>query len=81
MTLHRSADLEFKVQMEAAIAAARERLSSATTVKTAAKWASIDGEELVVRGSNGRRAQVSRARMKQWTARGEARFLAVLSRT
>ncbi|MEP7349262.1 MAG: hypothetical protein ABI668_04825 [Sphingorhabdus sp.] len=81
VSLHRSNDPEFKARMEAAVAGARERLSGASAVKTSAKWAAIDGEELVVRGSNGRRAQVSRARLKQWTARGEARFLSVLSAT
>ena len=81
VSLHRSADPEFKARMEACVAEAREQLSAASAVKTSAKWAVIDGEELVVRGSNGRRAQVSRARLKQWTARGEARFLSVLSAT
>lgn len=81
VTLHRSNDPAFKAQMEAAIAAARVRLSSAGTVKSSGKWAGIGGEELVLRGSNGRRAQVCRARLKQWTGRGEKRFLAVLSAT
>lgn len=49
------------------------------------KWANINGEKLVVRGSGGRgggrRVQVARARLKQWTAVEERRFLAVLSAT
>jgi hypothetical protein len=42
------------------------------------KWRHLDGEELVVRGSRGRRVQVARARLKQWTPRIEARLLALL---
>jgi len=34
-----------------------------------------------VRGSRGRRVQVARARLHQWTPRVEARFLALLERT
>ena len=45
------------------------------------KWAFQDGEELVVRGSRGRRVQVARARLHQWTPRVEARFLALLAET
>jgi hypothetical protein len=71
--------------MEAAIAEARERLSRAGAVTSDGKWANINGEKLVVRGSGGRgggrRVQVSRARLKQWTAAEEKRFLAVLSAT
>ena len=81
MTLHRSTDPAFKARMEAAIVAARERLSRAGAVTTAGKWANINGEKLVLRGSRGRRVQVSRARLKQWTAGEEKRFLAVLSAT
>ena len=32
-----------------------------------------------MRGTNGRRTQIARARMKQWTPRAEARFLAALA--
>ena len=46
-----------------------------------AGWRFQDGEELVVRGSRGRRVQVARARLHQWTPRVEARFLALLERT
>lgn len=85
VTLHRSTDPAFKARMEAAILAARARLSSAQDVKPSSKWANIDGEKLVVRGSGGRgggrRVQVSRARLKQWTVFEEKRFLSVLSAT
>lgn len=85
VTLHRATDPAFKARMAVCIAEARARLSSAQDVKPYRKWANIDGERLVVRGSGGRgagrRVQVSRARLKQWTAAEEARFLAVLSAT
>lgn len=81
VTLHRATDPAFKVRMEDCIAEARVRLSRAGSTKPDAKWGNINGEELVVRGSNGRRAQISRARLKQFTPRVEARFLSVLSRT
>lgn len=44
-------------------------------------WAYHQGEELVVNGSNGRRVQVRRAKLSQWTARVEERFLGVLAAT
>ncbi len=44
-------------------------------------WAYLAGAELVVRGSNGRRCQIGRARAGQWSARTEERFLAALSAT
>ena len=46
-----------------------------------AGWGFLDGAELVVRGSNGRRTQIGRARVGQWTPRVEARFLAALAAT
>jgi hypothetical protein len=81
VSLHRATDPAFKARMEATIAEARERLAAAQGMKPDTKWGNINGEELVVRGSNGRRAQISRARLKQFTPRVEARFLSVLSRT
>lgn len=42
-------------------------------------WAYLDGEELVVRGTNGVRVQIARARLRQWTPRVEERFLAALA--
>lgn len=81
VTLHRSTDPAFKARMEACIVEARVRLSRAGAVTSDGKWANINGEKLVVRGSRGRRAQISRARLKQWTAAEEGRFLAALSAT
>ena len=60
-----------------------------------AGWRYFEGHELVVRGTGGsgarpstgsgraagRRVQIGRARVRQWTARAEARFLAVLRAT
>jgi hypothetical protein len=79
VTLHRTTDPAFAARVEAAIAAARERLRAATSAAPAATWRAQAGEELVVRGTNGRRTQIARARLKQWTPRTEARFLAALA--
>lgn len=75
VTLHRSTDPAFKARIEACIATAREALSGASSQALV----DIDGEEVVVRDSNGRRVQMSRARLSQWTPRIEARFLTVLA--
>ena len=83
VTLHRATDPAFRAELDAAMAAARERLAAqrvgpegmapAKGLRTAA------GEELVVRGGNGRRTQIARARLRQWTPRIEARFLDALA--
>lgn len=48
-------------------------------------WGHLDGEELVVKGTGGsgggKRVQIARARLKQWTPRVEARFLQALGAT
>ncbi|PAX07118.1 hypothetical protein [Sphingomonas lenta] len=80
VTLHRAGDPAFKAEMDAAVAAAKGRLDQATGVGPARRWATQDGEELAVRGSNGRWTQVARARVKQWTPRAEERFLQALAR-
>jgi hypothetical protein len=79
VSLHRAADSAFRTAMEDAIAQARARLRGADSPVPPGLWSDIDGEELVIRGSNGRRAQISRARVKQWTARVEASFLRALA--
>ena len=78
VSLHRAKDPAFRADMEAAIASARERLRAAADDPMPTGWGSIAGEELVMRGSNGRCTQIARARLKQWTPRIEARFLAAL---
>ena len=79
--LRRTDDPEFRAELEAAIAAAKVRLDSGGSLSPGRRWTSQDGEELTVRGSNGRWTQVARARVRQWTPRVEARFLAVLAQT
>ncbi|MDB5678707.1 hypothetical protein, partial [Sphingomonas bacterium] len=81
--LHQSTDPAFRAELDAAIATAKERLAARRTdggdMTPAPGWRSIDGEELVVRGGNGRRTQIARARLRQWTPRVEARFLSALA--
>ncbi|MES2442862.1 MAG: hypothetical protein V4574_08530 [Pseudomonadota bacterium] len=81
VTLHRARDPAFKAAMVAAVAGARARLGGAAAMRPPVGWGSLDGEELVVRAGNGRRTQIARARIRQWTPRAEARFLGVLSAT
>lgn len=83
VTLHRSADPAFRARIEAARAEAKARIArdKASGMAPPAGWGSLDGEELVVRGGNGRRTQIARARLKQWSPRVEARFLGVLAAT
>lgn len=86
--LHRKSDPGFDEAVRDAIAEAKRHLSAAPDQVRGARgsnrpprsWAFQDGEELVVRGSRGRRVQVARARLHQWTPRVEARFLALLER-
>jgi hypothetical protein len=86
--LHRSTDPDFKERCVAALGEARARLRARAGAGRDGEglappggWAAQDGEELVVRGSNGRLAQVARARVRQWSPRAEARFLQTLARS
>lgn len=83
--LHRSTDPQFKADVAAAVAGARADLSRADGRRPPSGWGFLDGEELVVKGSGGsgggRRVQIARARVKQWTPRIEDRFLATLGAT
>ena len=81
--LHRSTDPGFDADVRAAIEEARRRFDRLSangegTTRPPGKWRHQDGEELVVRGSRGRRVQVARARLHQWTPRVEERFLELL---
>jgi len=83
--LHRSTDPGFDEAVRDAIAEAKVALSQRSgsspehvVTKPPRGWGHQDGEELVVRGSRGRRVQVARARLHQWTPRVEGRFLACL---
>lgn len=77
--LQRSNDPAFRADLDAAVAAARARLRAADTVAPASGWRAQAGEELAVRGTNGQRVQVARARLSQWTPRVEKRFLDALA--
>ncbi|HEV2818366.1 MAG TPA: hypothetical protein VGW40_14230 [Allosphingosinicella sp.] len=91
--LHRTEDPEFRRELEAAIKAAKESLTWAPDRVRGTRgsnrpprgWGHLDGEELVVKGTGGsgggKRVQIARARLKQWTPRVEDRFLAVLAAT
>lgn len=80
--LHRSSDPAFRAAMDEAIAAAKARLDAAEARRPEDKdlrWQ--EGAELVVRGSNGRRTQIARSRIKQWSPRAEQAFLRALAST
>ena len=88
--LHRSTNPAFDADCRAAIAAAKAHFDKLSangegTRKPPSGWGHLDGEELVVKGSGGsgggRRIQIARARLKQWTPRIEDRFLQVLGAT
>jgi hypothetical protein len=83
--LQRAADPAFKAEVAAAVAEARASLSRAAARKPPAGWGHLDGEELVVKGTGGsgggKRVQIARARLRQWTPRIEDRFLATLGAT
>jgi hypothetical protein len=83
--LHRSGDPEFRRLSDEAIAAAMARLGAHPERRPPSGWGSLDGEELVVKGTGGsgggKRVQIARARLKQWSPRVEERFLATLSAT
>lgn len=79
--LHRSTDPQFKADVAAAVAEAKAGLSRSEGRRPPSGWGHLDGEELVVKGTNGRRVQIARARLRQWTPRAEDRFLQTLSAT
>ena len=82
--LHRSTDPGFDEAVRDAIAEARANLleeRATGSLQPASGWGHQNGEELVVRGSRGRRVQVARARLHQWTPRVEERFLGMLAAT
>ena len=78
---NRTRDSAFRAAMERAIAEARVRVGRADGREPPRGWRFLAGEELVCKGTNGRRVQIARARLKQWTPRVEERFLAALSAT
>ena len=86
VTLHRSSDPEFRRACDEAREDAKAGLRRAQAERgVGCGWGFLDGEELVVKGTGGagggKRVQIARARLKQWTPRVEERFLATLAAT
>lgn len=89
VTLHRANDPAFSQQIDEAVAEARATLRRAQGGRASNEpptcWGFLDGEELVVRGTGGagggKRVQIARARLKQWSPRVEERFLETLAAT
>lgn len=81
VSLHRAEDPAFRTRMDEAIAVARARLAGAGGIAPPSGWGSLDGEALVVRGTNGRRVQVARAGLHEFSPPVERRFLSVLAAT
>jgi hypothetical protein len=88
--LHRSSDPEFKRACDQAREEAKAVLRQAQHERgngcaPPSGWGFLDGEELVVKGTGGagggKRVQIARARLKQWSPRVEERFLAALAAT
>lgn len=79
--LHRRQDPAFRKAVEDAVAAATARLSGTGGTAPPSGWGWLDGEELLVRGGNGRKVQVARAKPDAFSPRVEARFLAVVAAT
>ena len=82
----RKGEAGFDAECAAAIAGARAsfdrlRTSEEGSARPASGWGFLDGAELVVRGTNGRRLQIARARERQITPRVERRLLQVLAAT
>ncbi len=85
VSLHRRSDAEFRRACEEAVREAKERLAAHPDREPPTGWGFLDGEELVVRGTGGsgggKRVQIARARLRQWSPRVEERFLAALTAT
>lgn len=84
--LQRASDPAFKAEVAAAVAEAKTSILALRTSgeggsKPPPKWAAQEGEELVLRGGRGKRVQIARARLRQWTPRLEERFIQALMAT
>lgn len=81
--LQRSEDPAFRAAIEQGVAEAKTALRQDECAGNGAGYA--NGAELVVRGTGGagggKRVQVARARLKQWSPRVEERFLETLAAT
>jgi hypothetical protein len=96
VTLHRSRDAGFDAAVREACLdfAGQERERGSGSNRPPRGWGHLDGVELVVRGTGGsalrpagdgrkggKRVQIARARLHQWDARVEDRFLETLAAT
>jgi hypothetical protein len=85
VTLHKASDPEFARACGVAVEEAKAALRQAQGEREGCGAGYHAGEELVVRGTGGagggKRVQVARARLKQWSPRVEARFLSALAAT
>lgn len=81
VTLHRKRDPAFARAMGEAVVTARAALAGRGDARPPRGWGSLDGAQLVVRGTVGRRVQVARAGPRELTPRLEARLLGVLAAT
>lgn len=79
--LHRTSDPGFEAACVAAIASARATLGHHQARGLRDGWGFAAGEELVINASNARRAQLRRAKFREWTPRVELRFLETLCDT
>jgi hypothetical protein len=79
----RGLDPDFDAAVKAACEAAKARLQEEGRDGTVPPrgWGHLDGVELAVRGSNGRRVQIARARLGDWSPAVERRFLDALGAT
>jgi hypothetical protein len=81
--LHRTEDPDFRRAVDEAVASFD--LGRGAANKPPSGWGFLDGAELVVRGTGGsgggKRVQIARARLKEWSPGVEERFLATLSAT
>lgn len=82
----RAEDPQFDATVRAAVEKARQsfdrlRTSGEGGRRPPSGWGHLDGVELVVKGTNGRRVQIARARAGQISSAVEDRFLATLGAT
>lgn len=81
--LHRTEDSKFRRAVEEAVASFA--LGNGEANKPPSGWGFLDGAELVVRGTGGagggKRVQIARARVKEWSPRVEEQFLSALTAT
>lgn len=77
----RALNPKFDAEVRAAVRKAQDKLADHPEPRPPTGWGHLDGAQLVVRGTNGRRLQIARARPGQISPRTEQRLLQVLSAT